>query len=342
MKKRLIQAAAVAGIAGLLAAATGTPPPVPEIGVSALSDEHPSALLQAKLAGASWVRWRVVWSPRLEGWGWSDEVVASAERHGLKLYFTFWVKGPDAGAGDCSTVGLSAFRLHTRVMVARYRGRVAAWGVDNEPDGCDQTPAQYADRLEILWQTVRDLDPGAKVAGGDLAYEDLFAFKRSYLGALLNVLKTRTCWPCMDWLALHYYDDFRARSSPPGPQGKVAAARAELAARGSPDVPVVISEGGLPSAPTDQWTWRSEGAQAIGLRRFVAECQVARIPLCVIFRAGDGETDAFHDPGGYRFGLVRSDGSAKTALCELSTTLATLKLGMPVTYPGGPDRIGKR
>ena len=77
---------------------------------------------------------------------------------------------------------------------------------------------------------------------------------------------------------------------------------------------VWITEGGFASAPTDQWTTRSEAIQAEKMTTWIQQMRAANVPVAIIYRAQDQTGDDF------KWGLLRENGSAKPALAILRTS----------------------
>jgi len=107
-------------------------------------------------------------------WEELDKDVAEAERHGVNFLFTLgltppWAapKGPNTYAGTSAPPDdLQDRRDFVRAVATRYRGRIAAYEVWNEPDLTQfysGTPAQLAALERVTAEAVHQADPSAVV-----------------------------------------------------------------------------------------------------------------------------------------------------------------------------------
>jgi len=144
----------------------------------------PSAELldEVTAAGIGWVRIDMVWAyiepePNVYDWSIYDEVVADATQRGLKIFATLaytpgWATLGEPMRGQPASP--SEWQEICYLAAARYRGRIQAWGLWNEPN------------LEQFWKStigayvvliveggargIRAGDPHAMVCGPDLAH----------------------------------------------------------------------------------------------------------------------------------------------------------------------------
>ncbi|MCP4592371.1 MAG: hypothetical protein GY842_16685 [bacterium] len=130
--------------------------------------------------GAGWARQDFWWSlvePRRDTFVWKDfdRAVADYERHGLNLlailcYASAW-SGESCPATDEER---ERFGRYVYEMVKRYKGRVAAWEVWNEPNiqpfwSPRPDPELYARLLRAACVAAKKADPNCTVIGGVLA-----------------------------------------------------------------------------------------------------------------------------------------------------------------------------
>jgi len=179
-------------------------------------------------------------------WEELDRDVAEAERHGVNFLFTLgltpqWAapKGPNTYAGTSAPPDeVNDRRDFVRAVAMRYRGRIAAYEVWNEPDLTQfysGTPAGLAALERVTAEAVHQADPSAVVVApppsggagiGQLRWYD------DYLSAGGGRYA--------DVLAIHSY------SSPPeGDVEVVKAYRALLAAHGLRGKPLWNTETGM-------------------------------------------------------------------------------------------------
>ncbi len=131
-------------------------------------------------AGFRWVKQWFAWQD-IEGagpgqfdWSIADRVVDQVEKHGLKLLVrispsdkAFWAGDPPENA--------DAFAEFAGALAARYRGRIHAYQVWNEPNlsrewgGKPVDPAGYAMLLKKTYAAIKAADPNAIVITAGMA-----------------------------------------------------------------------------------------------------------------------------------------------------------------------------
>ncbi|MBC7224170.1 MAG: cellulase family glycosylhydrolase [Anaerolineae bacterium] len=135
----------------------------------------------ARDAGFRWVKQLFSWQD-IEGaakghydWSRTDRIVDQVEQHGLKLIVRvsqdpdrpFWAGTPPDNAQD--------FADFLRALAARYRGRIHAYQVWNEPNlarewgGKRPDPAGYARMLRLAYAAIKAQDPNAIVVTAGMA-----------------------------------------------------------------------------------------------------------------------------------------------------------------------------
>jgi hypothetical protein len=138
-------------------------------------------------AGFGWVKQNVGWRD-VEGaakgaynWYFTDRIVGDAEERGLKVLFRVdsepvWAVPPRGVRSNNGPPEDSAdFGDFCHTLAERYRGRVAAYQVWNEPNlarewgGWHPDPAAYVDLLRACYVGVKTADPGAWVVSAGLA-----------------------------------------------------------------------------------------------------------------------------------------------------------------------------
>ncbi|MCP4246205.1 MAG: hypothetical protein GY778_04070 [bacterium] len=155
-----------------------------------LHAERPNLWLegQARFAvlagtGAGWARQDFWWSlvePQQGTFVWDDfdRAVASYERHGIKLFAILCYSSAWSG-GVCPDTDAERERFANYVfkMVERYKGRVAAWEIWNEPNiqpfwSPLPDPELYAQLLRAAYAAAKKADPDSVIVGGSLAGPD--------------------------------------------------------------------------------------------------------------------------------------------------------------------------
>jgi hypothetical protein len=130
--------------------------------------------------GVGWVKQQVEWhtveySPGEFDWKPLDHVVDSCEAMGLKLLLSV-VRAPDWLRADVLESGpptdYGEFGRFTEALAARYKGRVAAYELWNEPNlarewrGDTLEPARFVALVAEGSKAVRAVDPGALIVSG--------------------------------------------------------------------------------------------------------------------------------------------------------------------------------
>jgi hypothetical protein len=133
-------------------------------------------------AGITWVRvdfeWMVI-EPERDAYSWQryDRLIDRLEARGLRIYASFgstpgWATSGSAFSGVPKDS--TEWQEFCYLVASRYRGRVDAWGIWNEPNlprFWEGTRTQY---LEILLlpaiEAIRTADPGALICAPDLAH----------------------------------------------------------------------------------------------------------------------------------------------------------------------------
>jgi hypothetical protein len=134
-----------------------------------------------KDAGFRWVKQYFSWQD-IEGggkgqfdWSQADRVVEEAEKYGLKLIVRvsqdpdrpFWAGQPPENTGH--------FADFLAAMASRYRGRIQAYQIWNEPNlarewgGKHPDPAAYARMLQVAYGTIKSIDPNAIIVTAGMA-----------------------------------------------------------------------------------------------------------------------------------------------------------------------------
>jgi hypothetical protein len=262
-----------------------------------------------------------------------DAVVAEARSRGLRLLMTFWrtpcwaSSAPSASRGDCHRPDDAVYDYPPRdprdyadalkQVVARYRGRVTAWEVWNEPNRRSffkgRDPAgNYARLLSAAYVAAKQADSGTKIIGGSLAEADTEFARTLYANGIKGHL---------DAFAMHPYSEDRSPADPQRAHPEVSfvhgvpAIHDVMVANGDRS-PIWLTEFGWSScteraAPA----WRncvSEKQQARYLRQgFEQMRQWDYVEAGVWYALSDRDHDRRELTS--NFGLVRRDGSPKPA-----------------------------
>jgi hypothetical protein len=332
------------------AASAAPPPPLAGVQTHLLWDDVPRGEMEHQLdlvkrSGAALTRVDVGWASleqggpgRLERWYLDklDAVVAAAERRGIKLLVTFmstpcWASSaPDPVKRGCSGTwwsrGVTAYapREPARyaealgTLAARYRGKVAAWEIWNEPNHPDffkapDPAAAYAALVRPAYRAVKSADPDATVVAGALSQSDYAFAQKLYDEGIKG---------SFDALSFHPYSD---DVSPLDPRRTVD--RRYSFVRGVPAIrrvmlrnrdarPVWLTESGWSTVPVrTRDHWRNGVSEANQARFLTLQMkQAAKWPWvrAIVWYDLVDDTGRADDVSG-NYGLRHTDGSAKPA-----------------------------
>jgi hypothetical protein len=157
----------------------------PDFGVQAFLWWQPEVadrdLSLVKDAGFGWVKQYFAWQD-IEGagkgkfdWSNADRVVEEVQKYNLKLIVrvgadpgrVFWAGNPPENAG--------AFADFLAAVASRYRGRIQAYQIWNEPNLAREwgnkrpDPTGYVRMLRIAYSTIKGLDPNAIIVTAGMA-----------------------------------------------------------------------------------------------------------------------------------------------------------------------------
>lgn len=329
--------------------------------------------------GFSWVKQRFEWryvEPHVKGkteWNEPDRIVDAVSTAGLKLIARIdnqprWTRSDPAWPIDGPPDKLSDFGDFLRAMAERYRERIHAYQIWNEPNLAREwgnkppNPAQYVEMLKVAHAAIKAADPAATVisaglspttASGAIAMPDVeFATKMYQAGAK----------PYFDLLGVHAAG-FKAppemspediAKDPKLNHGEGAAGRvygfrhaedlrAVMAANGDAAKRVAVLEFGWTSddRPNSPYRWHAvteeEKAQYL-TRAFDYAAKNWRPwigPMTVIYIADPAWT---RDHEQYHWSITGPDGSPRpafTALAKMTKAGAVT----PLTLPAGATPI---
>lgn len=166
------------------------------------ASEVPRALVELERLPLTWARTEIPWAgvePRSGEFEWErwDRVVDSLRSRDYQVLgmLAYWVSWVDPESDDA----IRRFGQYAEAVARRYRGRVRAWEVWNEPNEktfWQSTPERYVRLLQAAYEGVKRGDPNAVVVGGSISGADLL-----YLRKLFALGAAR--W--MDAVAVHPY-----------------------------------------------------------------------------------------------------------------------------------------
>lgn len=290
--------------------------------------------------GAKWVKEEFRWDwvePRRGVWEWAfmDEAVDKERAKGLDIlglldYTAGWAvnaSGPVSNAPP----PVDLWTEYVRQTVGRYKDRVHAWEVWNEPNEgvfWAGTKEQYAQLLAVTYDTIKSVDPSATVVGPAITGVD-----EAWLDAV--------DWNKFDVLGLHLYvpatslnDQEYSFWNQGLPNFKDVVAR-------HGGKPIWITEFGYSATSGQQgWYVGNEGNQARYLVQWLAETLAyPGLSIDKVFMY-----DFNDDTTGGGFGLTRNDWTTrKPAFAAFRTAADRLDYAQPRgRFDAGPGNFGFR
>lgn len=255
------------------------PGPIPGIHTIRADD---GLLRLADEAGFSWIVQLVEWReiepvPGEFFWQYTDWLVRAAEYYGLELVLRL-DHPPEWGilSDHVTPVDISRYATFVEQVATRYRGRVGAYIIWNEPNlaaewgGQPPEPAAYAELLCAAYETVRAADPRAAVVSAGLAptnHADASALDdRRFLQAMFAA----GAGACLDILGAHPYGFAYPPEDPYGAHNglnfaRLADLRAVAVEHGYGDRPIWATELGWTTDAVhaeQHWLEVSEDAQS--------------------------------------------------------------------------------
>jgi hypothetical protein len=252
--------------------------------------------------GAGWARQDFWWSiaePKQGRFEWEafDRAVAMYERHGLKLmvilcYTSAWSNGvcPDTDEER------ARFANYVRQIVGRYKGRVIAWEIWNEPNiqpfwSPRPSAELYAKLLKAAYKAAKEADPDCVVLGGALAGPD-----SDFLAGMYE----HGAKGHFDALSYHNYGQALDLAEE---LNAIEHLRRVLRANGEPDKPIWHTESGFYTGPQGL----SEKDQAARLVRYsIAQLALGIERVCQLTVADWTDDPTHHDRSVYR-GVTRAN-----------------------------------
>jgi len=288
----------------------------------------------ARDAGIRWTRDEISWGrlqPTRGEWRWDqfDHAIDTMRAHGvatlgLLAYAAPWAttaRTPDGKPDVVSLPDLAAWKEYVGAVVERYRDRVHAWQMWNEPNGTGfwhpkPDAKEYARLFLAGAQAAKAADPTCWIAGSAISMMDL-----AYIRALFD----EGGWEKTDIITIHPY---RYPHTPEGADllGELLHL-AELSADYGGVKPIWMTEFGYPAFTgpggcTDWWS-------AVMLMRTYLVSWASGIVGKVFwydFR-DDGDDPGYSEA---RFGIIRRDWTPKMAYEAFRTMTTSLDGFQPV------------
>jgi hypothetical protein len=212
--------------------------------------------------GSQWMRTAVRWdqvepnSANVDDWAKSDRIVADSQKDGVKLILNItgtpaWARTPGANTVQFPK-DLHTYATFAGKIAARYKGRVAAYELGNEPNHTKSfatpDPALYEQVLQFSYPLIKQADPNTLVltagVGGQKKKNGALP-GNAYIAALYKA----GAKPYFDGIAYHPYTYPQlpsADSAKPG-WSNMLAARQTMVENGDADKKIFVTEYGAPT-----------------------------------------------------------------------------------------------
>jgi polysaccharide biosynthesis protein PslG len=272
-----------------------------------------------------WVRTAVRWdlvepnSADQDDWTKVDRIVDDATADHLSLILDItgtpqWARAADATTNVQFPPDLQTYATFTGKIAQRYKGKVAAYELGNEPNHVKSfatpDPKLYEQVLQLSYPLIKAADPGTKVLTGGLGGTTA----KGVIGGdeYLEALYKAGAKPYFDGVSYHPYtypllpsDDSGARS-----WSRMLHARQVMVDNGDADKQIWVTEYGAPTGGPGSVSQQQQAAIMYDAYRLWATYSWAG-PLCW-FDYRDKGTDT-SDHGNF-FGLYAKDGQPKVSL----------------------------
>ncbi len=297
-----------------------------------------SELQQIRDLGAQYVvqvfSWREIEpSPGEFHWEYTDWLLRAAEFYDLRVVARL-DKTPGWAASNPSAFNALPARVDDYAdfaarVAARYRGRIAAYIIWNEPNLArewgDQTPDPnaYATLLKLAALRIRAADPSARIVSAGLAPTNERSERAMDDRDYMRALYAAGARDAFDILAAHPYASANPPDDPRGAHDglnfyRILDLREIMVANGDATKPIWITEFGYTTDPPSEFAHLrvSEGEQARFIPRAYAIAR-EQMPFVEMFGVWNltREVPPTDEQSGYS--LIRADGSPKPAYAAI-------------------------
>ena len=175
--------------------------------------------------GVTWVRTTFTWDMLFHHPGWTpdpaalarmDLIVDEVTKQHLHLLCVIgappeWAVAPHpkgVPSWKLPAASLDDYRHYVRFLAERYRGRITAWEIHNEPNGefWDAPFAAYLEELRAAGPLLHQIDPANTVISAGLVEAGLLAVPAAQRDPYLELLKPENA-ACYDAFGFHSYAD---------------------------------------------------------------------------------------------------------------------------------------
>jgi hypothetical protein len=280
--------------------------------------------------GAKWIRTAVRWdlvepdSAGSDDWKTADEIVEQSRARGLEIVLDIngtpeWARNPGAGVPEFPR-DLQTYATFAGKLAARYKGKVAAYELGNEPNHIKSfahpDAALYARVLKLSYPAIKAADPDALVLTGGLGGN---SDKKGNIpgDVFLADLYKAGAKDFFDAVSYHPYTYPLLPSEDDGDRGwsRMLKARQTMVDNGDGQKQIWVTEFGAPTGGRNGVSQEQQAAIMHDGYRLWAGYSWAG-PLCW-FQYRDKGTDSSEQ--GNFFGLYAKDGRPKRALAQFES-----------------------
>ena len=305
-----------------------------------------TAFARCAAAGIGWMRSDIDWQYNVNTngtWSWwrTDEVFASAESHGIRLLPI--LTGHNRMTGAKAYEDLDGWGEFVRVFVTRYRDRLNAVEIWNEPDNSSfglVPEAQYAALLQRAYAEVKAVDSSITVVLGGLCNNSWNYLSNLYSNGIKNYCDVIAFHPyCHPKAPDADYEDKNYYKSRSGTlfytytyygqlEYRIRKYRDVMSANGDGSKPIWITEMGWPTGGSSSVA--SEAQQASYLTNAAAIAFANGVEKFFVYELKAPETNA-NDVESY-FGILHSDFSFKPAYLSYRDAIVRTESGAADPY----------
>ena len=275
--------------------------------------------------GIRTVRFGIPWSgvESVKGrmdWSRSDRVVDAAAAANISVIASilsppWWATAFGAMPPNGRPASTEAYGLFAAKVAERYRGKIAAYEIWNEPNGFTgyspkPDPAGYVNLMKAAYPRIKAVDPGVIVVGGVLGSGSSWGQLTINPVTFLSQMYANGAAPFFDALSYHPYSwsmKFSAGMLQPGtPVDQLVRMRKVMLEQGDGAKKIWVTEYGLPTTRVKESTQAAYISDMISTWR---ELPYAG-PL-MLYTTRDVNSNSWHDEE--RFGIYRSNWVPKLA-----------------------------
>ena len=299
-------------------------------------ENRDTAFARCAAAGIEWLRCDVCWqycatSSGIWSWGQIDNVFASAELRGIRLFPI--LRGTNPVTGGEAYNDLDAWGEFVRQFTTRYQGRLCAVEIWNEPDLSTfwtGTATQFATLVQRSYAAIKAIDPsitvvlGGVTAGGTDFLSSLYSNGvKNYCDAVAYHPYVWPHAPDEEWRTGNIFSGYTYHSF----VRNINAVKSIMTSNGDGSKPLWLTQVGWPSGGNNGV---SEAQQAAYLTNAVSIAFANGVEKFFAYELKAPETDA-SDPESF-FGILHSDYSFKPAYLAYRDAIVKTESGAEDPY----------